>query len=154
MISNNIMNIYNNLSRESKHLILVRKLKEAFISFTSDLLDVFPKDNYLFLQLIVTNQLPDTSLFNLLNKNINLELIENEDEYYLKYNLIMLKDYEYYLNEIYEKSNLDKDNKYFKFEQILNTKSNIFLFEENKEMIWKWLKIFKIMIKNINTLSK
>jgi len=141
------MNIYNNLTRESKYLILVRKLKEAFISFTSDLLDVFPKDNYLFRQLIITNQLPDTSLFYILNQNIDLELIENEDENYLKYHLIMLHNYEYYLNS-------DKDMKYFKFEQILNTNNNIILFEENKEMIWKWLKILKLMIKNINAVSK
>ena len=149
------MNIYNNLSNKSKYLILIRKLKEAFTSFTYDLIDVFPKDNFLFLQLIIINQLPDTSLYELLNQNLYFDFIDNEDEYYLKYNLILLKGYEYYLNEPIPKNILEeKENKYFKFEQLLNTENNNNLFEENKEMIWKWLKIFNLLIKNINTLSK
>ena len=73
----------------------------------------------------------------------------------MKYNLILLKGYEYYLNEPIPKNILEeKENKYFKFEQLLNTENNNNLVEENKEMIWKWLKIFNLLIKNINTLSK
>ena len=33
------MNIFNKLRQEEKYLILVRKLKEAFLSFTDNLLD-------------------------------------------------------------------------------------------------------------------
>jgi hypothetical protein len=142
------MNIFNNYSNQDKYLILVRKLKEAFLSFHSDLIEVFPKGNNLFLQYIVVNQLPDTCLYKILQKNIDIELIEIEDEYYLKNNLILLKDYEKYLNEI------DSVKKYFEFSQILNSDNNNILFEENKEMIWKWLKIFTIMIKNIDIVSK
>jgi len=143
------MNIFNNYSNQDKYLILVRKLKEAFLSFHSDLIEVFPKGNNLFMQYIVVNQLPDTCLYKILQKNINIELIEIEDEYYLKNNLILLKDYEKYLNEI------DSVKKYFEFSQILNSdNNNNILFEENKEMIWKWLKIFTIMIKNIDIVYK
>ena len=143
------MNIFNNYSNQDKYLILVRKLKEAFLSFHSDLIEVFPKGNNLFMQYIVVNQLPDTCLYKILQKNIDIELIETEDEYYLKNNLILLKDYEKYLNEI------DSVKKYFEFSQILNSdNNNNILFEENKEMIWKWLKIFTIMIKNIDIVCK
>lgn len=142
------MNIFNNYSNKDKYLILVRKLKDAFLSFHSDLIEVFPKGNNLFWQYIIVEQLPDTCLYKILHKNINIPLIEIEDEYYLKHNLILLKDYEEYLNET-------KSVKYyFEFSQILNSNNNIILFEENKEMIWKWLKIFTIMIKNINMVSK
>ena len=143
------MNIFNNYSNQDNYLILVRKLKEAFLSFHSDLIEVFPKGNNLFMQYIVVNQLPDTCLYKILQKNIDIELIETEDEYYLKNNLILLKDYEKYLNEI------DSVKKYFEFSQILNSdNNNNILFEENKEMIWKWLKIFTIMIKNIDIVCK
>ena len=69
------MNIYNNLNKEEKYLILIRKLKEAFYSFTDDLLEVFPKNNNIFIQRIIVHQLPDTSLYKLLKKNININLI-------------------------------------------------------------------------------
>lgn len=141
------MNI-NNYNNKDKYLVLVRKLKEALLSFYSELIELFPKGNNLLLQYIVVNQLPDTCLYKLLYKNINIELIEIEDDNYLKNNLNLLKDYERYLNE---KDSLKKY--YFDFSQILNSDNNINLFEENKEMIWKWLKIFTLMIKNINIVS-
>jgi len=93
------MNIYNNLKKQDKYLILVRKLKEAFISFNDDLLEVFPNNNNLFIQRIISYQLPDTSLFKILQNNININLINTNDECYLKFDLCFLKNYENYLNE-------------------------------------------------------
>lgn len=135
------MNIYNNLNKEEKYLILVRKLKEGFISFTDDLLEVFPINNNLFFQRIISHQLPDTSLYKLLKKNIDINSIEYKDEVYLK-KLYFLKDYEEYLNE-------NVSSKYF----CLNELNNSNELEENIDMIWKWVKIITIIITNIDKLS-
>jgi hypothetical protein len=137
------MNIYNNLKKQDKYLILVRKLKEAFISFNDDLLEVFPNNNNLFIQRIISYQLPDTSLFKILQNNININLINTNDECYLKFDLCFLKNYENYLNE----NNSSKE--YFKFQQLLTDNYNINILEDNMEMIWKWLKIITILIINI-----
>ena len=137
------MNIYNNLNKEEKYCLLVRKLKDSFIFFNDDLLEVFPNCNNLFLQRIITHQLPDTSLYKILNKNISIKHIDNKDIFYLKNNLIFLKDYELYLNE-------HQTQKYFIFKEICEI--NSFSFDENMEMIWKWLEIISTLIKNINIL--
>lgn len=134
------MNIYNNLNKEEKYLILVRKLKDSFIFFTDDLLEVFPNCNNLFLQRIITHQIPDTSLYKILNKNINIKQIESQDELYLK-NIIFLKDYELYLNE-------HQSQKYFIFKEVCENET----FNDNIEMIWKWLEIISKIITNINKL--
>jgi len=57
------MNIYNKYNKQEKYLILVRKLKEAFLSFTTDIIDVFPNVSLLLYQYLTANQLPDTSLY-------------------------------------------------------------------------------------------
>lgn len=134
------MNIYNNLNKQEKYLILVRKLKDSFIFFTDDLLEVFPECSNLFLQRIITHQLPDTSLYKILNKNINIRKIESNDNFYLK-NITFLKDYELYLNQ-------HQTQKYFTFEEVCENKT----FDDNIEMIWKWLEIISIIITNINKL--
>lgn len=146
------MNIYNNLNKQEKYLILTRKLKEAFISFTDDLLEVFPKNNNLFIQRIIIHQLPDTSLYKLLKKNININLIEERDIYYLKYNLYFLKNYEEYLNEKISSS-------YFSFKQLtelvnFDESQSGESFDENIEMIWKWIDIIVVIIKNIDKLTQ
>lgn len=146
------MNIYNNLNKQEKYLILIRKLKEAFISFTDDLLEVFPKNNNLFIQRIIIHQLPDTSLYKLLKKNINIDLIEERDIYYLKYNLYFLKDYEEYLNE-------KISSNYFSFKQLtelvnFDKPQSTESFDENIEMIWKWIDIITVIIKNIDKLTQ
>ena len=41
---------------------------------------------------------------------------------------------------------------YFTFKEICNNES-LNLFEENIEMIWKWVKILSLLIKQINTLN-
>ena len=135
------MNIYNNLNKEEKYLILVRKLKEGFISFTDDLLEVFPINNNLFFQRIISYQLPDTSLYKLLKKNIDINSIEEENETYLQ-NLCFLNDYEQYLNE-------NVSSKYFCLNQ-LNKPNEL---NENMDMIWKWVKIITIIIKNLDKVS-
>jgi hypothetical protein len=138
------MNIYNNLNKQEKYLILIRKLKEAFISFTDDLLEVFPKNNNIFIQRIITHQLPDTSLYKLLKKNININSIEEKDILYLKYNLYFLKDYEQYLNE-------NISSNYFSFKELINLNYSNCV-DENIEMIWKWIDILIVIIKNIDKL--
>ena len=138
------MNIYNNLNKQEKYLILIRKLKEAFISFTDDLLEVFPKNNNIFIQRIITHQLPDTSLYKLLKKNININLIEEKNILYLKHNLYFLKDYEQYLNE-------NVSSNYFSFKE-LNDSNYSNCVDENIEMIWKWIDILIVIIKNIDKL--
>jgi hypothetical protein len=139
------MNIYNNLNKEEKYLILVRKLKEAFYSFTDDLLEVFPKNNNIFIQRIIVHQLPDTSLYKLLKKNININLIEEKDILYLKYDLYFLKDYEQYLNE-------NISSNYFSFKELINLNDSNSTLEENIEMIWDWINILIVIIKNIDKL--
>lgn len=141
------MNIYNNLNKQEKYLILIRKLKEAFISFTDDLLEVFPKNNNIFIQRIITHQLPDTSLYKLLKKNININSIEEKDILYLKHNLYFLKDYEQYLNE-------NVSSNYFSFNELneLNELNYSNCVDENIEMIWKWIDILIVIIKNIDKL--
>ena len=139
------MNIYNNLNKEEKYLILVRKLKEAFYSFTDDLLEVFPKNNTIFIQRIIVHQLPDTSLYKLLKKNININLIEEKDILYLKYDLYFLKDYEQYLNE-------NISSNYFYFKELINLNDSNSTLEENIEMIWDWINILIVIIKNIDKL--
>jgi hypothetical protein len=140
------MNIYNNLNKEEKYLILVRKLKEGFISFIDDLLQVFPQNNNLFIQRIIAHQLPDTSLYKILNNNVNIHLINSKDEMYLK-QLCFLKGYHEYLNE----------------NEILTTNLSIFelnksdtqlTIDENINMIWEWLNIIVIIIKNIKLISQ
>ena len=139
------MNIYNNLNKEEKYLILVRKLKEAFYSFTDDLLEVFPKNNNIFIQRIIVHQLPDTSLYKLLKKNININLIEEKDILYLKCDLYFLKDYEQYLNE-------NISSNYFSFKELINLNDSNSTLEENIEMIWDWIDILTVIIKNIDKL--
>ena len=139
------MNIYNNLNKEEKYLILIRKLKEAFYSFTDDLLEVFPKNNNIFIQRIIVHQLPDTSLYKLLKKNININLIEEKDILYLKYHLYFLKDYEEFLNE-------NISSNYFSFKEIINLNDSNSTLEENIEMIWDWINILIVIIKNIDKL--
>ena len=123
-----------------------REYQEAFILFNDDLLDVFPNNKNLFLQRIIAYQLPNVSLFRILKKNINLDSIDKEDELYLKFNLCFLKEYELYMNENFLKYD------YFTFKEICNNES-LNLFEENIEMIWKWVKILSLLIKQINTLN-
>jgi hypothetical protein len=139
------MNIFNKLSQEEKYLILVRKLKEAFLSFTDNLLDVFTDKN-LFLQRIISYQIPDTVLYIVLKNNIDIELIENQDESYLKYNLCFLKDYVNYVNE-----NFYKNEDCFMFKYICDR--NVIEFEENIEVIWNWMKILILLIKKIDSLK-
>lgn len=144
------MNIYNNLNKQDKYLLLVRKLKEAFISFTTDILEVFPKDNNLFIQLVIVNQLPDTSLYKILKNNIDSYKIISQDENYLKYNLVLLNGYEKYLNE----DKLEQRKIFtFSFNEILEQEYNKIMFYDNLEMIWEWLKIIVVIIKNINSLT-
>ena len=137
------MNIYNNLNKQEKYIILFRKLKEAFLSFTDDLLEVFPNNNNLFMQRIITYQLPDTSLFKILQNNININSINDNDEIYLKFHLYFLKNYEQYLNEN------NSSFKYFSFQELLTDKYNLNILQDNIEMIWKWLKIITVLIINI-----
>lgn len=139
------MNIYNNLEKEDKYLLLVRKLKEGFISFTDDLLEVFPNVKSLFMQRIIAYQLPDTCLYKILSKNFNYELLQIQDEYYLKYKLCFLKDYEQYLN--YDCI----EYKCFTFNDILDNKQQ-YIMDDNIEMIWKWIKILNVIINTINKL--
>jgi hypothetical protein len=152
------MNIYNKYNKQEKYLILVRKLKEAFLSFTTDIIDVFPNVSLLLYQYLTANQLPDTSLYKILKNNIDKEMIENENEDYLMNDLILLKDSEQYLNESKEYKN-SSYNTYFHFKSLQFDNKGCsqdykILYEENKDMIWKWLKIFVIMIKNIDNLSE
>jgi hypothetical protein len=143
------MNIYNNLSKQEKYIIIIRKLKEGFLSFCDDLLDVFPNNKNLFIQRIISYQLPDTSLYKVLKKNININLIEKKDEQYLRNNLYFLKDYEQYLNE-------NEKYKYFTFNELCeslidNYNSN--LFNDNIDMIWKWIEIIICLIKQIDKIN-
>ena len=143
------MNIYNNLSKQEKYIIIIRKLKEGFLSFCDDLLDVFPNNKNLFIQRIISYQLPDTSLYKVLKKNININLIEKKDEQYLRNNLYFLKDYEQYLNE-------NEKYKYFTFNELCeslieNCNSN--LFNDNIDMIWKWIEIIICLIKQIDKIN-
>ena len=142
------MNIYNNLSKEEKYVIIVRKLKEGFLSFCDDLLDVFPDNKNLFIQRIISYQLPDTSLYKILKKNININLIEKNDEEYLRNNLHFLKDCEQYLNKN-EKYN------YFSFNELCNCSFNVNsnLFNDNIDMIWKWIEIIILLIKQIDKIN-
>jgi len=153
------MNIYNNLSKQEKYIILVRKLKEGFLSFCNDLLDVFPNNKNLFTQRIISYQLPDTSLYKILKKNININLIEKNNEEYLKNDLYFLKNYEQYLNE-------NKKYLYFTFNDLCNNSfenntgecssispNNSYLFNENIDMIWKWVNIIILLIKQINKID-
>jgi hypothetical protein len=78
-------------------------------------------------------------------------MIENENENYLLNDLILLKGHGEYLNESEELQN-SEHKIYFRFSYLIP--DNEKLFQENKEIIWKWLKIFVVMIKNINMLSK
>lgn len=141
------MDIFEQNNKQDKYLILVRKLKEAFITFTDDMLEVFPKCNNLFLQRIIAHQLPDTSLYKILDTNIKIENIFIQDDFYLKYQLKLLDNYYEYLNE---DNNTCKLN-IFSFNDINNEYS--YIIDENIEMIWKWLKVIALLIKNINSLS-
>ena len=148
------MNIYNNLNKREKYVIIVRKLKEGFLSFCDDLLDVFPNNKNLFIQRIISYQLPDTSLYKILKKNININLIEKNDEQYLRTNLYFLKDCEQYLNE-------NEKYKYFTFNELCDENmiesytydNNLNLFNENIDMIWKWIKILILLIKQIDKIN-
>uniref|UniRef100_A0A6C0I518 Uncharacterized protein n=1 Tax=viral metagenome TaxID=1070528 RepID=A0A6C0I518_9ZZZZ len=140
------MDIFENYNKQDKYLILVRKLKEAFITFTDDMLEVFPKYNDLFMQRIIAHQLPDTSLYKILDNNMNIEKIFIQDDFYLKYQLKLLDNYHQYLNEEYNVCKLDV----FSFNYLSNKYD---IFEDNIDMIWKWLKVIALFIKNINSLS-
>ena len=151
MVFNVILKYKNNMIKshqtiENKYLLYVRKLKEGFLSFTDDLLEVFPKNNNLFMQRILSYQLPDTSLYKILNNNMNYELIFKEDENELM-KLKMMNHYENYMNlntDIYD---------CFMFNEVLTDKHNMNIYNDNIEMIWKWLKIICVIIDNINKLN-
>lgn len=144
------MNIYNNLSKEEKYVIIVRKLKEGFLSFCDDLLDVFPDNKNLFIQRIISYQLPDTSLYKILKKNININLIEKNDEEYLRNNLHFLKDCEQYLNK-------NEKYKYFYLNELYDERDNcvvnLDVFDNNIDMIWKWIEIIILLIKQIDKIN-
>jgi hypothetical protein len=149
------MNIYNNLNKQEKYAIIIRKLKEGFLSFCDELLDVFPNNKNLFIQRIISYQLSDTSLYKILKKNININLIEKNDEQYLRNNLYFLKDYEQYLNE-----NKTEKYKYFSFNELCNERlenynsvNNSELFNDNIDMIWKWIEIIILLIKQIDKIN-
>ena len=127
------MQTYNNLNKREKYIILVRKLKEGFISFTDDLLEVFPKCKNLFLQRIIAYQLPDTALYKILKNNIDNPFISINDEFYLQHKLCLIKGYELYLNE-----NV-KVNECFTFNDIYQNENYKISINDNIEMIWKWL---------------
>lgn len=131
----------NNIN--NNYLMLVRKLKEGFLSFNDDLLEVFPQNKNLFMQRIISYQLPDTVLYKLLKDNINFEFIENKDEYYLKYELFFLKNYDKYMSCGYKKKLFIQD--LFMFHELYDNNS----FNENIDIIWKWLSIFNIIIERI-----
>jgi hypothetical protein len=141
------MDIFEHHNKQDKYLILVRKLKEAFITFTDDMLEVFPKCNDLFMQRIIAHQLPDTSLYKILDNNMNIEKIFIQDDFYLKHQLKLLNNYHQYLNEEYYACKLDV----FTFNYLNNVHTNTL--EDNIDMIWKWLKVIALFIKNINSLS-
>jgi hypothetical protein len=130
----------NNINH--KYLMLVRKLKEGFLSFNDDLLEVFPQNKNLFIQRIISYQLPDTVLYKLLKNNINFEYIENKDEYYLKCELYFLKNYNNYISCGYKKNLFIQD--LFTFNELSEN-----ILYENIDTIWNWLSIFNIIIKQI-----
>ena len=130
----------NNINH--KYLMLVRKLKEGFLSFNDDLLEVFPQNKNLFIQRIISYQLPDTVLYKLLKNNINFEFIENKDEYYLKHELYFLKNYNNYISCGYKKKLFIQD--LFTFHEL-----SYDILDENINTIWNWLSIFNIIINQI-----
>ena len=130
----------NNINH--KYLMLVRKLKEGFLSFNDDLLEVFPQNKNLFIQRIISYQLPDTVLYKLLKNNINFEFVENKDEYYLKYELCFLKNYNNYISCGYKKKLFIQD--LFTFHEL-----SYDILDENIDTIWNWLSIFNIIINQI-----
>jgi hypothetical protein len=135
----------NNIN--SKYLIFVRKLKESFLLFNDNLLEVFPTNKNLFIQRVISYQLPDIVLYKLLKNNINFDFIENKDEYYLNYELCFLKNYENYMSCGYKNNNLLTYN-LFTFQELYN-KDNTTYFE-NIDIIWNWLYVFNVIIKNID----
>lgn len=148
------MNIFEKISNQDKVLIIIRKLKEGFLGLTDDLLEVFPNNKNLFLQRIISYQIPDTILYKLLKKNINVEFVKNKDEYYLKYELCFLKEYNTYINENNDLNiNCIKSN-IFKFDELCKTNQSSELIDENIDLIWKWIEILISLIKNIDTISE
>ena len=134
----------NNIN--SKYLIFVRKLKESFLLFNDNLLEVFPTNKNLFIQRVISYQLPDIVLYKLLKNNINFDFIENKDEYYLNYELCFLKNYENYMSCGYKNNNLLTYN-LFTFQELYKNNTTYF---ENIDIIWNWLYVFNVIIKNID----
>ena len=61
--------------------MLVRKLKEGFLLFNDDLLEVFPKNKNLFIQRIISYQLPDTVIYKLLKeKTQNTQILPRNEK--------------------------------------------------------------------------
>jgi hypothetical protein len=138
----------NNIN--SKYLIFVRKLKESFLLFNDNLLEVFPTNKNLFIQRVISYQLPDIVLYKLLKNNINFDFIENKDEYYLNYELCFLKNYENYMSCGYKNNNL-LTYKLFTFKELYNNDNTTYF--ENIDIIWNWLYVFNVIIKNIDKIQ-
>ena len=77
---------------------------------------------------------------------MNIEKIFIQDDFYLKHQLKLLDNYHQYLNEEYNVCKPD----IFTFNNLSNQYD---IFEDNIDMIWKWLKVIALFIKNINSLS-
>jgi len=125
------------------------RIKNEFISFLNDLLQVFPNNSKLFMCRIVTHQIDKEEICIMLeNELLNLTTKESVfDINFLNYKNKYIQNIEFKLKDLYSSQNLKKD--------VFNKQNEIIKNKENNEFecIYNWIDVLVYLLKQLKTIK-
>lgn len=126
------------------------RIKNEFISFLNDLLQVFPNNSKLFMCRIVTHQIDKEEICIMLeNELLNLTTKESVfDINFLNYKNKYIQNIEFKLKDLYSSQNLKKDV-FNKQNEIIKNKENYNEFE----CIYNWIDVLVYLLKQLKTIK-
>ena len=126
------------------------RIKNEFISFLNDLLQVFPNNSKLFMCRIITHQIDKEEICIMLeNELLNLTTKECVfDINFLNYKNKHIQNIEFKLKDLYSSQNLKKDV-FNKQNEIIKNKENYNEFE----CIYNWIDVLVYLLKQLKTIK-
>lgn len=122
-------------------------IKNEFISFLDDLLQVFPNNSKLFICRIITHQINEEEVCTMLENEL-LHLTNKESIFsinFLNYeNNLITNNTIFKLNDLYDKQNLKTDSSYEPREKFQDKTNEL-------ECIYNWIDVLVYLLKQLKT---